>query len=250
MVRRLTSLLINRISWKLLFKVALFALALFWVWQSDFSWWTIAAFFLILFSIYLSETGERGFTRFSFWLGAALSVEGLYLLLPPAPEAAGFYEPIIFWAAVLFFAVLLGLNRLLFKNRFFVYGMLSTVLLFFLFLVYYSLPRTFLWTLLLFLAVTLLIKEALEFFGFRGKKRNVLVGALVGFLSVEISWVLGFLPLGFINAAIFLTLITLLLRDSLTRHFTGSLNAVYILRELTLFIVFAMVIFAVSNWTI
>lgn len=76
------------------------------------------------------------------------------------------------------------------------------------------------------------------------------LAGISGILAVEFAWILSFLPLGFINAALFLTLLFLLLRDGLLVRAQGFLNLRFILREFTFFVFLGLVILAVSRWSL
>jgi len=92
--------------------------------------------------------------------------------------------------------------------------------------------------------------ESFDFFGVTRGKRLVFAAFILSLLSVELSWVVMFLPLGFINAAAFLALFFLLVRDGIVIHFQGYLSLPFVFKQLTFFIVLAVLIFASARWAI
>ncbi len=260
MVKRLNFLLQNQIAWRSsLLKAAAVTLAFFGVYILNFSFWAVLGLFLVLLpSIYFRESPERQSVKVSFWLFPFLGLIALYILKSSFPSNFAVFA--VFALLLLFFISLFGLISFIFTNRFLFFGIFNAALFFSLFLeaFYYSLAlilslswvfTVFYW-LALFLAVVFLFKEFFEFYGISLKGKIGIVGVVLGFVVFELFLIVSFLPLGFVNAAAFLTLFALLIRDSLAQHFQGFLNFPFILRELTYFILVGLIIFAASRWGI
>ncbi|MCP6720047.1 MAG: hypothetical protein KJI72_01805 [Patescibacteria group bacterium] len=251
MAKKLAFLLTDRTAWRLPFKTALATLTLLFVLWFDFSLVALAVFFTVFVSIYFSQITERRLLKVSFWFLPIFSLIGIKLLL------SSFSPPLFIIIALALFAflffILLGLMSFFFKDKFLVYGIFNTSLLLLLFLLVFHLgrPDNF-WFLgiVLFFMMVLIFEEVFKFFGIYKGKRTLAALGIVGILAVEIAWLTSFLPLGFINAAVFLTLFFLLVRDSLAVHFRGFLNLSFIFRELAFFVFITLIIFAASQWSI
>ena len=250
MARLLKLFSINPTGLKLLFKAGLMTAALSGVYFLGVSFWSLLIFFLISFGIFLKEPPERRLAGISFFILTLLSVLSLALIRSagPAPTFLIFGAFFVFFA--LFF-ILFGLINFFFKNRFAVYGVFNTVLLLLIFLIIQQLSlNDFLRYLLIFSAVALVFREAFVYFGALLGPRVWFASAVSGFLAVEFYFLVSFLPLGFINAAAFLTLSFLLVRDGLAVHFQGFLNLPFVFRQLTFFVFLAIIIFAAAKWAI
>lgn len=246
MVKKFPLFLKERIGWKLLFETALAVLVLLWLKAAAFSFWPAFIFFALMALEYFSLPEERRFARFSFvFLVGATYLSLVTVTLP-------FFD----WFVLLLFAVLLfivlGLGRLIFQDRFVAYGILNTGLqiLFFLPVFYELKPATlFWWLLVVFFCEFWLWLECLRFFGLLEKSRR-LTAAGLALVAAEISAVVMFLPLGFVNAAAFLGLLLFLARDSFLAYGRGSLNLPFVLKETTFFVFFAVLIFATARWSL
>lgn len=251
MAKKLAFLLTDRTAWKLLFKAVLATAALLLVLRFGFNLVVLVVFFAVFIGIYFSQITERRLLRISFWLLPVFGLTAIKILL------SSFSPPFFIVITLAFFAflffILLGLTNFFFKDRFLVYGIFNTSLLLLLFLLVFYLgrPDNF-WFLgiALFFMMVLIFEEIFRFFGIHKGKRTLAVSGVIGILAVEVAWFASFLPLGFINAAVFLTLFFLLVRDSLMVHFKGFLNLSFIFRELAFFIFLTLVIFAASQWSI
>ncbi len=250
MVKKFISSLINRTKWKLLEKTLLAVAALALTFFLSFSFFAVLGFLFILLFVYLSEGGGRRDFRFSFWLTQVVFLLALSSL--PLP-----WLVLAVYAALSF--VILGLMGNAFSNKFFVYGIASLVLAFSFFAVLFSRAPSFsadsfwsqfFWMLFDFLVVYFLFREYWKTFGGWQSRKMRLFGMSLGVLSAELSAVLVFLPLGFLNAAAFMALLLLVSRDSLMAHENGFMNASFVFREITLFVVIATVIFATVSWKI
>lgn len=260
MVKRLRFLLTNQTGWKLLFKAFLLTLTLFLVELFGFSWWAILAFFLVLIGIYFTQLPERHLLRISFWLLPLLILFGLHSLSSlPSCSLSLIPCPLSLIAYILYFLLsftILGLGSFFFTRRHAVYSLLNTTLILLTSLVLFSskfqvtsFKFNFLY-LAFFLITIFIFREVLHFFEVSWSKRGLIVSLAVSLVGLELAWLITFLPLGFINAATFLTLFFILIRESIVSHFRGTLNLPFIMRQLTFFVLLTLIIFAVSQWTI
>jgi hypothetical protein len=238
--------LTEKTLWKLLLKTVLGTLAVFLIYEFDFHSLSIIAGALVFVIIYLRATEERRFFRISFLLLPILALVAIGIINPIGPVSVGLYA--LF--AVLFF-VLLGLINLFFKERFLVYGIFNAALfvVFSLLFFYLVRPDNF-WLLgpVFFVVSFLILKEVFGFFGLTGNKRTTLQAGVLGFLGVEFAYILQFLPLGFINAAVFLALFLVLGREMLVSRAKGTLNFSSMMKQITIFVVLGIFIFAASRW--
>ncbi len=226
----------------------------------SFSFFAVLGFFFILLYVYLSESAGRRDFRFSFWLTQAvflvvmanipvLNDAFLSILLP--------VSALIVYGVLTFF--ILGLMNVSFSNKLFIYGLTSTVLLFSFFAaLFYLMPpfsdasfwNEFFWMVLNLGIVYFMFKEFWRTVGLRGWRRSRLYGFVLGALSVEIASLAAFLPLGFLNAAAFMALIFLILRDVVFARENGLLNISFVFREVTIFVVITSLIFVTVSWKI
>ncbi|MFH0712456.1 MAG: hypothetical protein V2A55_01180 [Candidatus Jorgensenbacteria bacterium] len=225
--------------WKLLLKTFLGSLAVFLVYNSGFNPFLVIVAALVFAVIYFREIEEKAFFRTSFWL--------LPILALAASGVMGSVGPIAVFAALFF--VLLGLINLFFKERFLVYGIFNAAFLVALLLFFFYLvgPGSF-WILgaVSLVTVFLVLKEAFNFLGPLSGRRAVIFAGVLAFLGLELSYILQFLPLGFINAAVYLTLFLVLGRETVVSSVKGSLNFSQTMKQITLFVVLSIVVFAVS----
>ncbi|KKU98995.1 MAG: hypothetical protein UY32_C0009G0024 [Candidatus Jorgensenbacteria bacterium GW2011_GWC1_48_8] len=249
MARKLTFLLTDKTAWKLLLKTVFGLLALFIFRQFGFSYLSGAAAVIVFWGIYLSEVQERYALGRSFWVMAfAGLVGGKILASAPLALLLGFTG---LWT-IGFFTVL-GLTAFFFANRQFVYGIFNTPVIFLvLFLFFYISQIGNFWSsgIILFLLIGLIFGEVFRFFEINAPRRTFLFSWGFAVLTLEVAWILSFLPLGFMNAAIFITLVLLVARDTVINHFKGALNLVFLLKELAIFWVLGLLVFAASKWSL
>lgn len=252
MDKKLRSLFLNQIPWRLLSRVAPATFALLLILWSGFTLWSYAIFFCTLLGVYYSLFPERVTLKASFWLLPIMSVLALYV----SEDAGPFVAYLIAALFSVFFFVEIGTIQFFFKHRAVVYKIFHTgfflgiFVLFFSFAESTSLVDEIFWFLAVFTAVFLLIREAFWLGDIaRGRKADAL-GAAAGLLVAELSWLLRFLPLGFLNSAAFLTLFLLLMKDSVQAHLEGTLTPSFVFQELVVFILFSVIVLAASRWVI
>lgn len=231
---------------KALLAVAALALTSF----LSFSFFSVLGFLFILLFVYLSEGGGRREYRFSFWL-----IQVVFLLAMSSLPLPGLILAVY---GVLLLALLALMNDA-FPNKFFAYGIVSVAVAFSFFAVLFSRAPSFsvnsfwsqfFWLLFCFVVVYYLFKEYWKTFDMWESRKMRLYGMTLGVLSAELSAVLVFLPLGFLNSAAFMALLLLASRDTVMAHENGFLNASFVFREITLFVVISSIIFATVSWHI
>lgn len=224
------------------------------------SFWPVVIFLLALGAIYFSETAERKSLRISFWLLVLAGIFGAGV----ASLSAGLVFSAVFWFLILAFGMLifliLGIVNSVFRHRFVIFNVLNTALAacFFMLVFYFrpdfgggSIFSFVVWFIILFWVAGLFIKEVLTFGDPLSRGRNLrLLTWVFSLLVVELVALVAFLPLGFINAAAFLTLLYILGRDVILARLRGLLKLPLVLRELAIFAVLSIVIFATVTWVL
>ena len=255
MAKKLTflSIIVQR-KWSLLYKTLLWSATLFLTALTGFWWLSLVVFFFVSLGIYFSEPPERRAFQTTYWF-FSFSVFGL-LCLQTASLNLVFAS---FWASLLIiiiagivFAGILGMFRFSFINEPLAYSIINTVLFITLFIDILALAAPFSLGaagLLLFIVLTLLFRENLLFLKV-SPKQSILIGMVLGFLGLELTWVILLLPLGIINSAALLTLFFILIRDFLSAHFRGILSSSFIFRQLTFLVLFTIIILASSKWSL
>lgn len=249
MVKKLNFLFQNQIGWRLFLKTILASFALLGAFLLDFNFFPLLTAFLIFGGIYFREPPEKKAVKTSFWLLALAAFYGFYLLYTFSANVSLMIFVFLLIFALIFF-VLLGLINFFIPKRFAVYGILNTVIFLLIFLEFFYKQTTIARSVTIFIVVTLLFREAFGFFGVFLRGKVWAASLVLGLLALQMYWLVSFLPLGFINAAAFLTLFFLLLRDTMLVHFQGFLSLPFVFRELTFFILLSLVIFGTASWTI
>lgn len=160
--------------------------------------------------------------------------------------------------AFLFF-LLLGIKDLIFIRRESLYYLLNSLLLLTIFVYFFSFNNfeqpfwSLVKSLAAFLATFFLFKEFLNFvvpesLSLRGGKKNLIVFGLA-FIISQFLWVIAFLPFRSLNAASLALLIALILEDFIVHHLSGTINRRIVLRNITMFLILAMIIFGASKWS-
>ncbi len=150
--------------------------------------------------------------------------------------------------------LILGIKNLIFIRREPVYYFLNGLLILSIFVFFFRSEDAsglfFIEYLVLFAALLLLLKEFL-IFSLSGlphsAKRNLIICG-TAFLIVQLLWAINLLPINFLNAASLVLLMTLILQDFVIQYFKGTINRQVILRNTTVFLVLALIIFGASNW--
>lgn len=157
----------------------------------------------------------------------------------------------VFWTAACFAAF--GIVRFIFHDRRLVYGFLNTLVFFLVFLLFFHFGRPggfwFIGT-TLFFTIVFLLGETFRFLEACESRRSFLQTLAAGFILIEFAWISLLLPLGFWNAALFLTLVFVVLRETIIARFKGELNLAFFLKELAIMLTLGLIIFAASTWTV
>ncbi len=259
MVQKLLSYLPKEIRWRLPLKAAAGVVALLLAFLFRFSFLGCLVYFTVIAFLYFSESSERKTLRVSFWTVSVLALLAFSdaASLPPLLIPSIIKVMIVLsFGAMLYF--LLGLSHLAFPDRALSYRLVQSIALFFVMAEFFFFAPSlgdasffpfFLWSAGMIILLALLFKEAFVFLGVHHRRRTVrLLSFASGFLALEVSLLVLFLPLGFISAGAFLALFLVLFRDTLIMHFEGGLVFSFVLKELTLFAVFSSILFATAPW--
>ena len=219
--------------------------------SSVVSRWSLVVLFLtVAFYFYF-----RSFFNIHQYLASFLTLLIASVLFINLPFTV-YHLPFTIFFAFLFF-LLLGIKNLIFIKREPLYYLLNSLLLLTVFVYFFSFnnfeqPFWFLIkSLAAFSAIFFLIKEFLTVVvsvPLGSQKRNLMaVGS--AFLSLQFLWVIAFLPFRSINAASLAFLIALILEDFIVHHLSGTINRRIVLRNITMFLILAMIIFGASKWS-
>lgn len=162
------------------------------------------------------------------------------------------------------FFLIFGIKNFIFTNRREIYYFLNNALFFLIFLVFLGFSsleshvfKYFLVFLIIFLGIFILFKEFLnqhkdycEQNACLFLPRSNLLAVGLAFLTVQFLWVISLLPLGFFNASAFVLVMILAVKDLLVDYIDGVLRRESILKNVTIILVFGLIIFAVSKWQI
>lgn len=252
MAKKLMSLSVSPITWKLLFKSATLSLVLFFTSESGFNLLWTAVFLVLAVYFYLTSCLEKKIISYSFLIVLFLGIISSRLLIT---HGSFFLIPNSLFIVViltLVFFLLFALANFLFKNRTFIYNILNFFLVFWLnLLIFYKINEWRMFGILvLFAGVFLLAKEALLLNDATWRKRTTVVSLVLSFLLFEIVFFISFLPLGFVNSAVVVAVFYLVFRDLLIANFSGSLNKKYFFEELVIFLAIFLAVLAISKWQV
>lgn len=212
-------------------------------------WWWAILFVLSAFYFYLKPRLNAGqfFSSFLVLLIASL----FFINLPLITH----YSLLISLFFGFLFFILLGIKNLIFLNRQNFYQFLNGLLFLSIFILFFDANKSEIFIvkyLMVGLAVFLLSKEILKFGPreFIGLEKSLnLIPAVFTFLTLQVLWAIALLPIGFLNSASLALLVILVLQDFSLHHFSGTISRQITLRNITLFLVFSLFIFAASKWT-
>lgn len=168
---------------------------------------------------------------------------------------------IILLASVFFgfiFFLILGIKNLIFINRDLAYQFVNGFLFLPLFLAFFSAAKSdyfLLKYLAVFSAIFFLFKESSIFHFTQRESVGVpvlpkinLFSLSFAFLALQFVWAIGILPIGFLNASALMLIIILTFKDLMTAYLSGGLNRHFVLKTVTMLIIFTVAIFAASKW--
>ncbi|MEK7593431.1 MAG: hypothetical protein AAB464_01820, partial [Patescibacteria group bacterium] len=221
------------------FKAAVFAVLLF----LAASHWLFAVI-LVLASLFFYFSGQSGnfFYSFMILLASSLIIVKFSILNPPAGGQFSILISLVFGA--LFF-ILLAIKNLFFINRENYYHFLNNFLFFAVFLIFFQIDKTrffWLWYLVLFFAVFALFKEPLVQRNYFPSKIDLLAACLA-MVIIQYAWALSLLPIGFLNSLVLMTTGALILKDLLANYLNGLLSRRIVLKNITLFVIFSLIVF-------
>ncbi|MEK7482118.1 MAG: hypothetical protein AAB607_02115, partial [Patescibacteria group bacterium] len=148
------------------------------------------------------------------------------------------------------FFILLAIKNLFFINRENYYHFLNNFLFFAVFLIFFQIDKTrffWLWYLVLFFAVFALFKEPLVQRNYFPSKIDLLAACLA-MVIIQYAWALSLLPIGFLNSLVLMTTGALILKDLLANYLNGLLSRRIVLKNITLFAIFSLIVFIASTW--
>ena len=213
----------------------------------NFSWLAVFVFFLFWLLIYFSFSSERKTLFTSFWLLGLYLFWGFKIISSFHFPLAIFF--LFYLSAFGLLFLLFGLMNLFFKNRLAIYSFFQNFFLLIIFLIFYyssTPPYFFPLIFFLFLSLFFLFKEAFSFFGLNFFQRQRLFALFLALAIIEVFWLSGFLSLGFINSALFLTILSAFLKKLILTHLQGKLNLSFVFQNIFLFLCLCLIIFIFS----
>lgn len=162
------------------------------------------------------------------------------------------------WAGVVVFFtyLLLGVKDLILIHRQIAYQVMRFLLALASFLLFFwwgqAPTANFVWQwFALFFVLYALYREFLSFVLLEEPREKMVVSAaLSALLLFEVSWVLAWLPIGFLNATAIAVLTMFMVDDFTIHHFKGDLSSKKFLSNFTIFVFSLLIIFALSDWSI
>lgn len=159
--------------------------------------------------------------------------------------------------AVIFFSLLfyliVGIKELLIVHRS-EWSFFKNLLLFYAIFFLFFLTDKSSWFLVKYLSIFAvsfaLLREWLLAYESAFVKRVNLASLALAFIIIEVLWVTALLPLGPINSANLLVLITYILFSFIAHYFQGQINRKFILKKITIFALLLLLIFVTSGWRI
>lgn len=235
MVIKLRSVFRNRQS-LLILKAVLFWGFLALYWSQDGGFISSVIFILSAFYFYASPIFHVSRFFFSF---AALTIVTMSAMSSVA--ITGFLILSVF-SAVLFYC-LMAIKNLVFVNRAEWHYALMLAVIYVALVAFFAADQS---SWFVFRSIGLYFLSALTLWEAMGF--SVRASLLTAFLFLESIWIVGFLPLGFLNAANFSILIYFLLTDSLRLYIRGTLTSRALLTRVTIFLLGGLLIFGLTVW--
>ena len=247
MLKKLSSVIKNP-ALRSAFKAAIAALLL---WSANSHWSLAVLFVATVFYFYFRSGGLRPSYFFSF---SVLLLSVLFVNHWSSPLSSLIVSAVF---GVLFF-LLLSIKNLVFVNRRAIYHFLNNFLFAAGFLNFFLADKSqlfFVKYLLVFGAIFLLFKEATFFEkqyinvgGLAAAFNDKLMAAIFAFVVFQFIWAIVLLPLGFLNASALALVVALTIKDLMMARLSGNLDRQLVLRNITIFIIFSLIIFAASSW--
>lgn len=182
-----------------------------------------------------------------------------FLVVLIAPLFLSFYSLAYFSSLAfiwgIFFFIVFGIKDDIFKNSQLIYQILNNFLLFFLFIFLFSIDKSQFFLIKyigFFIAAFFLIKE---FFIWQFAELNIFVAAKINIFAAvmtllifQLAWVIMFLPIGFLNSAALMLVVLLMLKDLAIAYLNKSLDQPLIMKNITIILIFGLIIFMASRW--
>lgn len=255
MVKKLTFLSTTvQNKWSSLYKTGIWTASLIFLGNLGIHWFPILLFIGVSLGIYFSLPPERINFASAYWV-FSLSASLLVLLQTSASFpifSASWISVFLYLISAIIFFFVLELTGYSFINQFLSFSVINTGVLIFLFLGILPLASPFSLStagIILFIGLFLLFQETFRLTGVSPKKSLVL-GAVAGLLGIELAWVIISLPLGVLNSAALLALFFVIIREILINHFRGALTTAFVFRQFTFLVLFMIIIFAASRWSL
>ncbi|MDE2001342.1 MAG: hypothetical protein KGI60_02105 [Patescibacteria group bacterium] len=232
----------------LFLKSLIFGGALAWASAGGFSVAGGTAFAVLAVVMYFSPLAERYPTK-----GAFAVLLGVAMIAAQFLHETPFWLPMSVVSAALFAAVL-GIKEYLFIQRSRIYYVTALGLLYLAYLLFflsdksaYFLPKYG----AVIIAAYLLFREWLSVIStFQFPKRER-VAALVGaFLVAQLLWATALLPIGFLNSATLMLLVTFTIGELLVNYFLQAANRRFLYQLLTVSGILFLIICWTSGWTL
>ena len=220
-------------------------------------WWSAALF--VLFAFYFYRRGATGDINllYSFFVFLGIIIISRWFIVQ-----TWFFGIIIILSGLSFF-VILGLKNLLFLKRSLFHHFLNNFLFLLAFLIFFFLDNPdFFWLkyLAIIAAMYCLFKEFLlllpEFSEEKSlimpisDKKAALFSLCLAFLASQLLWADSLLPIGFLNSSAIMIVIVLIFKDLTANYFIGLLNKRLVLKNITIFVIFTLIIFMASKWAL
>lgn len=252
MVQRLKSYFENPIVLRS-FRNTLIGGAIVGIWAAGTLPWLVGILGAIIFLRIYFDMLDRVSVKWLFWILVSSYIIGVQY----AENIAPFLAPGFFWVLfvisflLLFFGVV-GTGNFLFEDKVGVYGLTHTAVSFasIFFFGMLTISVSWIWSIPLFFGVMLISKEFFIFMKLPSEKESKIFGAVLALFSIEFVFLSVFLPLGFMNTAIFVALFLFILRNIIVLHTEKNLTKQVFFREIAVFVLFSLLIFATVRWTI
>lgn len=225
----------------LLLKSALFGFSLVLLKTLNFDWLPFLVFFTIFGILFFRSRSTPLVVLFVSAVGTVWVLNNFLFIVLLA----------IFFSVLLYLTA--GVKELVIIHRF-EWGFIKILLLLFaVFLLFfisdkssYFLGKYF----LVFIAVFLLFQEWFSQSSVYFPKRHMLVSLIAAFLLVQLLWGVALLPIGALNSASLMILISYIIIDFSDNYFLGTVNLKLVIKNSAILILLSLIIFSVSFWNI
>ena len=237
----------NQISLSL--KSLAFAVTLFIAVISGFNISAVLFFWLTAFVLYFRPSFIGNYyCRYAFIVLLGVSVLGMRIL-----DSNIFFLPGIILYSFIFYLIL-GIKEVVFIKRSRVYYILGLLLFYNLFSIFFLADKSelfFFKYIGIIVAVFLIFREWLALIStFHFPKREFIVSVVAALVVAEFLWVTALLPVGFIAASNFMTLLVLIIGNFLVNHFIGGISKEYLVQQIVFLVLISIFIFLTSGWFI